>query len=99
MDKLYASDRNEYHDKLGSALFFLKIKYDYETSEMWCYRVCGPFTHRVHYINFFIFRVLREMFSPTFYQSLNCKSNTSKIYISSLFAKQNNLLPSINYLN
>ena len=41
----------------------------------------------------------QEMISPTFYQSLNCKSNTSEIFISSRYAKQNNLLPSINNLN
>ncbi|CAG8496944.1 2391_t:CDS:2 [Ambispora gerdemannii] len=41
----------------------------------------------------------QEMFSPTSYRSLNCKSNTSEIFISSLYAKQNNLLPSINHLN
>jgi hypothetical protein len=29
----------------------------------------------------------------------NCKSNTSEIFISSRYAKQNNLLPSINHLN
>ena len=29
----------------------------------------------------------------------NCKSNTSEIFISSRYAKQNNLLPSINNLN
>ena len=36
----------------------------------------------------------QEMVSPTSYQSSNCKSNTSKIFISSQYAKQNNLLPS-----
>ena len=41
----------------------------------------------------------QEMISPTSYQSLNCKSNTSEIFISSRYAKQNNLLPSINNLN
>ncbi|CAB4478969.1 hypothetical protein RhiirA1_455156 [Rhizophagus irregularis] len=41
----------------------------------------------------------QEMISPTSYQSSNCKSNTSEIFILSLYAKQNNLLPSINYLN
>ncbi|CAB4488985.1 unnamed protein product [Rhizophagus irregularis] len=41
----------------------------------------------------------QEMVSPTSYQSSNCRSNTSEIFISSLYAKQNNLLPSINYLN
>jgi hypothetical protein len=37
--------------------------------------------------------------SPTSYQSSNCKSNTGEIFISSRYAKQNNLLPSINHLN
>ena len=41
----------------------------------------------------------QEMVSPTSYQSSNCKSNTSEIFISSRYAKQNNLLPSVNYLN
>ena len=41
----------------------------------------------------------QEMVSPTSYQSSNCKSNTSEIFISSRYAKQNNLLPSINNLN
>ena len=40
----------------------------------------------------------QEIILPTSYQSLNCGS-TSEIFISSLYAKQNNLLPSINYLN
>ena len=43
--------------------------------------------------------VRQEMVSPTSYQSSNCKSNTSEIFISSRYAKQNNLLPSINHLN
>ena len=41
----------------------------------------------------------QEMISPTSYQSSNCKSNTSEIFISSWYAKQNNLLPSINNHN
>ncbi|UZO04801.1 uncharacterized protein OCT59_025165 [Rhizophagus irregularis] len=41
----------------------------------------------------------QEMISLTSYQSSNCRSNTSEIFISSLYAKQNNLLPSINHLN
>jgi hypothetical protein len=41
----------------------------------------------------------QEMVLPTSYQSSNCKSNTSEIFISSRYAKQNNLLPSINNLN
>jgi len=41
----------------------------------------------------------QEMVSPTSYQSSNCKSNTIEIFISSRYAKQNNLLPSINHLN
>jgi len=41
----------------------------------------------------------QEMVSPTSYHSSNCGSNTSEIIISSLYAKQNNLLPSINHLN
>jgi hypothetical protein len=41
----------------------------------------------------------QEMISPTSYQSSNCKSNTSEIFISSRYAKQSNLLPSINNLN
>jgi hypothetical protein len=41
----------------------------------------------------------QEMISPTSYQSSNCKSNTSEIFISSQYAKQNNLLPAINHLN
>jgi hypothetical protein len=41
----------------------------------------------------------QEMVSPTSYQSSNCKNNTSEIFILSLYAKQNNLLPSINHLN
>ena len=41
----------------------------------------------------------QEVISPTSYQSSNCKSNTSEIFISSQYAKQNNLLPSINHLN
>ncbi|CAB4490133.1 hypothetical protein RhiirA5_424405 [Rhizophagus irregularis] len=41
----------------------------------------------------------QEMISPTSYQSSNCRINTSEIFISSLYAKQNNLLPSINHLN
>ncbi|GES92402.1 hypothetical protein GLOIN_2v1495193 [Rhizophagus clarus] len=35
----------------------------------------------------------QEMILPTFYQSSNYKSNISKIFISSQYAKQNNLLP------
>ena len=38
--------------------------------------------------------VRQEIVSPTSYQSSNCKSNTSEIFISSQYAKQNNLLPS-----
>jgi hypothetical protein len=41
----------------------------------------------------------QEIVLPTSYQSSNCKSNTSEIFISSRYAKQNNLLPSINNLN
>ena len=41
----------------------------------------------------------QEMVSLTSYQSSNCKSNTSEIFISSQYAKQNNLLPFINYFN
>ena len=39
----------------------------------------------------------QEMISPTSYQSSNCKSNTSEIFISSLYAKQNNLLGPLPY--
>ncbi|PKC51588.1 hypothetical protein RhiirA1_483412 [Rhizophagus irregularis] len=39
----------------------------------------------------------QEMISPTSYQSLNCKSNTSEIFILSLYAKQNNLLGPLPY--
>ena len=46
-----------------------------------------------------ILSVRQEMVSPIFYQSSTCKSNTSEIFISSRYAKQNNLLPSINNLN
>src|SRR4051794_33200621 len=35
--------------------------------------------------------VRQEMVSPTSYQLSNCKSNTSEIFISSRYAKQNNL--------
>ncbi|CAG8521151.1 4704_t:CDS:2 [Ambispora gerdemannii] len=41
----------------------------------------------------------QEMIPPTSYQSSNCKSDTGEIFISSRYAKQNNLLPSINNLN
>jgi hypothetical protein len=41
----------------------------------------------------------QEMVSPVSYQSSNSKSNTSEIFISSRYAKQNNLLPSINNHN
>ena len=44
----------------------------------------------------YILPARQEMVSPTSYQSSNCKSNTSEIFISSLYAKQNNFLPSIN---
>ena len=37
--------------------------------------------------------VRQEMILPTSYQSLNCKSDTSEIFISSWYTKQNNLLP------
>ena len=48
---------------------------------------------------------IQEMISLTSYQSSDpsqsCSEQeiTSKIFISSLYAKQNNLLPSINHLN
>ena len=41
----------------------------------------------------------QEMISPTSYQSSNCKSNTGELFISSRYAKQNNLLPSTKHLN
>ncbi|RGB24037.1 hypothetical protein C1646_821817 [Rhizophagus diaphanus] len=41
----------------------------------------------------------QKMVLPISHQSSNFKSNTSEIFISSWYAKQNNLLPSINYLN
>ena len=41
----------------------------------------------------------QEMVLPVLHQSSNCKSNTSEIFISSRYAKQNNLLPSIDHLN
>ncbi|UZO23104.1 uncharacterized protein OCT59_015448 [Rhizophagus irregularis] len=41
----------------------------------------------------------QEMIPPTSYQSSNCKSDTSEIFISSWYVKQNNLLPSINHFN
>ncbi|GET04379.1 hypothetical protein GLOIN_2v1834454 [Rhizophagus clarus] len=41
----------------------------------------------------------QEMVSPISHQSSNSKSNTSEIFISSWYAKQNNLLPSIDHLN
>ncbi|CAB4494759.1 hypothetical protein RhiirA5_429169 [Rhizophagus irregularis] len=41
----------------------------------------------------------QEMVSPISHQSSNSKSNTSEIFISSWYAKQNNLLPSINNHN
>ncbi|GBC12506.2 hypothetical protein GLOIN_2v1707112 [Rhizophagus irregularis DAOM 181602=DAOM 197198] len=41
----------------------------------------------------------QEMVSPISHQSSNSKSNTSEIFISSRYAKQNNLLPSIDHLN
>src|SRR5581483_10111017 len=41
----------------------------------------------------------QEMISPVLHQSSNCKSNTSEIFISSRYAKQNNLLPFIDHLN
>ncbi|GES90606.1 hypothetical protein GLOIN_2v1834454 [Rhizophagus clarus] len=41
----------------------------------------------------------QEMISPVLHQSSNCKSNTSEIFISSRYTKQNNLLPSIDHLN
>ena len=47
----------------------------------------------------YISPVRQEMVSPISHQSSNYKSNTSEIFISSRYAKQNNLLPSINYLN
>jgi hypothetical protein len=43
--------------------------------------------------------IISNIFLPTSYQFLNCKSNISRLFISFLFAKQNNLLSSINYLN
>ena len=52
--------------------------------------------------NFELFRVLparQEMVSLTSDQSPASKGNTGEIFISSRYAKQNNLLPSINYLN
>jgi hypothetical protein len=39
--------------------------------------------------------VKQEIFSPTSYRSSNCKSNISRLFISSLYIKQNNL----NHLN
>src|SRR3954447_21206977 len=48
---------------------------------------------------------IQEMISPISYQSSGPsqrrseQGTTSKIFISSLYAKQNNLLPSINHLN
>ena len=42
--------------------------------------------------------VKQEMFSPTSNRSSNCKSNISRLFISSLYAKQKNLLQS-NHLN
>jgi hypothetical protein len=47
----------------------------------------------------YILPARQEMVSPISHQSSNSKSNTSEIFISSRYAKQNNLLPSINYLN
>ena len=41
----------------------------------------------------------QEMVSPISHQSSNSKSNTSEIFISSRYAKQNNLLPSIDHFN
>ncbi|PKC69970.1 hypothetical protein RhiirA1_391695 [Rhizophagus irregularis] len=41
----------------------------------------------------------QEMVSPISRQSSNSKSNISEIFISSRYAKQNNLLPSIDHLN
>jgi hypothetical protein len=41
----------------------------------------------------------QEMISPTSYQLSAPKGTTSEIFISSRYAKQNNLLPSINHLN
>ncbi len=43
--------------------------------------------------------VEQEMFSLTSYRSSNCKSNISRLFISSLYAKQNNLLLSTNHFN
>ncbi len=43
--------------------------------------------------------VRQEMISPTSYQLSNCKSNIGEIFISSWYAKQNNLLVLINHLN
>src|ERR1043165_6371938 len=47
----------------------------------------------------YITNTMQEIISPILHQSLNCKSNTSEIFISSRYAKQNNLLPSIDHLN
>ncbi|PKK58087.1 hypothetical protein RhiirC2_796883 [Rhizophagus irregularis] len=41
----------------------------------------------------------QEMIPLTSYQLSNCKSDTSEIFISSWYVKQNNLLPSINHFN
>jgi len=46
-----------------------------------------------------ILPIRQEMISPNSYQSSNCKSNTGEIFISSWYAKQNNLLPSVNHFN
>ncbi|GES89646.1 hypothetical protein GLOIN_2v1707112 [Rhizophagus clarus] len=47
----------------------------------------------------YISPVRQEMILPTSYQSSAPNETTSEIFISSRYAKQNNLLPSINHLN
>jgi hypothetical protein len=47
----------------------------------------------------YISPVRQEMISPTSYQSSAPNETISEIFISSRYAKQNNLLPSIDHLN
>ncbi|UZO26724.1 uncharacterized protein OCT59_018938 [Rhizophagus irregularis] len=41
--KLYAPDRDEYHEKVSRAYSLLGIQHDDETPKMWCSRIRGPF--------------------------------------------------------
>ncbi|PKK77607.1 hypothetical protein RhiirC2_771125 [Rhizophagus irregularis] len=41
--KLYAPDRDEYHEKVSRAYSLLGIQHDDETPKMWCSRIRSPF--------------------------------------------------------